>query len=204
MKRIYHLAITGGPCAGKTEGIKELKTYLSKKGFRVLLIQEIATSMMKNGIVPYDNCVTQLEFQKIIFEEQLFRENLMYKVAEELQHDLKIVVIEDRTLMDNKIYLEDNQFEEILEKFNLSEKEVLSRYDLVIHMVSASVQEDVNFYNRTSNEYRMENIEEAKRLELRGKDVWKNHPNIVRVNIMPTFEEKIEKIKEVVQKFLEF
>lgn len=203
MKRIYHLAITGGPCAGKSEGIKKLKTYLSKKGFRVLLIPEIATSMMKNGIVPYDNCVTQLEFQKIIFEEQLFQENLMYKVAEELQHDLKIVVIEDRTLMDNKMYLEDIQFEEILEKFNLSEKEVLARYDLVIHMVSASVH-DVKFYNRTSNEYRMENIEEAKRLELRVKDVWKNHPNVVRVNIMPTFEEKIEKLKEVAQKFLEF
>lgn len=203
MKRIYHLAITGGPCAGKSEGIKELKTYLSKKGFRVLLIPEIATSMMKNGIVPYDNCVTQLEFQKIIFEEQLFQENLMYKVAEELQHDLKIVVIEDRTLMDNKMYLEDIQFEEILEKFNLSEKEVLARYDLVIHMVSASVH-DVKFYNRTSNEYRMENIEEAKRLELRVKDVWKNHPNVVKVNIMPTFEEKIEKLKEVAQKFLEF
>lgn len=203
MKRIYHLAITGGPCAGKSEGIKKLKTYLSKKGVRVLLIPEIATSMMKNGIVPYDNCVTQLEFQKIIFEEQLFQENLMYKVAEELQHDLKIVVIEDRTLMDNKMYLEDIQFEEILEKFNLSEKEVLARYDLVIHMVSASVH-DVKFYNRTSNEYRMENIEEAKRLELRVKDVWKNHPNVVRVNIMPTFEEKIEKLKEVAQKFLEF
>ncbi len=101
------------------------------------------------------------------------------------------------------MYLEDIQFEEILEKFNLSEKEVLARYDLVIHMVSASVH-DVKFYNRTSNEYRMENIEEAKRLELRVKDVWKNHPNVVKVNIMPTFEEKIEKLKEVAQKFLEF
>lgn len=203
MKRIYHLAITGGPCAGKTEGIKELKNYLTKKGFRVLLIPEIATFIMENGIVPYDNCVTQLEFQKIIFEEQLFQENLIYRVADKLQNDLKIVVIEDRTLMDNKMYLKDIQFEEILKKFNLSENEILARYDLVIHMVSASVQ-DVKFYNKTSNKYRMENAEEAKRLELRGEYVWKNHPNVVRINIMPTLEEKIEKLKDVVQKFLEF
>lgn len=203
MKRIYRLAITGGPCAGKTEGIKELKAYLTKKGFRVLLIPEIATFMMKNGIVPYDSCVTQLEFQKIIFEAQLFMENLVCRVARELQHDLKIVIIEDRTLMDNKIYLEDVQFEAILEKFGLSEEEILARYDLVIHMISTSVQ-NAEFYNRTSNKYRIESVEEAKELELREKYVWKNHPNVVRINSMPTLKEKIEKLKDAARKFLEF
>lgn len=203
MKRIYNLVITGGPCAGKSIATAELKLYLEKEGFRVFVIPEVATYLMKNGIVPYNNCISTLAFQTLIFKYQLFQENLMKQIATELEHDSRIVILEDRGLMDNKIYLSDTEFEEILKSYDLTEAEIMSRYDLIIHLISTSVKSD-DFYEGVSNEYRMENSEEAKELSNRCIKVWGKHPRFITIDVTPTLEEKMRKIKTVVKQSLNF
>ena len=46
---IYRVCLTGGPCAGKTTALATLTDMLTTKGFKVLLVPEAATLMMKGG-----------------------------------------------------------------------------------------------------------------------------------------------------------
>ena len=51
MKKITSIVLTGGPCAGKSKSIIELKNNLSKYGYRVIIIPEIATEIRANGFL---------------------------------------------------------------------------------------------------------------------------------------------------------
>ena len=46
---INRICVTGGPCAGKTTSLAMLNTHLVKLGFRVLIVPEAATMLMKGG-----------------------------------------------------------------------------------------------------------------------------------------------------------
>jgi len=69
MKKITSIVFTGGPCAGKSKSIIELKNNLSKYGYRVIIIPEIATEIRANGFL---GNIDKVAFQKMIFEMQLF------------------------------------------------------------------------------------------------------------------------------------
>ena len=46
---IIRICLTGGPCAGKTTALATLNQVLAQLGFRVLLVPEAATLLMKGG-----------------------------------------------------------------------------------------------------------------------------------------------------------
>ena len=46
---IIRICLTGGPCAGKTTAMATLNQRLSQLGFRVLIVPEAATMLMKGG-----------------------------------------------------------------------------------------------------------------------------------------------------------
>lgn len=46
---IIRICLTGGPCAGKTTAMATLNQTLSQMGFRVLIVPEAATMLMKGG-----------------------------------------------------------------------------------------------------------------------------------------------------------
>ena len=46
---IYRVCLTGGPCAGKTTAMATLTLQLTTKGFKVYVVPEAATLMMKGG-----------------------------------------------------------------------------------------------------------------------------------------------------------
>jgi len=46
---IIRICLTGGPCAGKTTAMTTLNQTLSQLGFRVLVVPEAATMLMKGG-----------------------------------------------------------------------------------------------------------------------------------------------------------
>ena len=47
--QITRICLTGGPCAGKTTALTTMCERLSSYGFKVLLVPEAATLMMKGG-----------------------------------------------------------------------------------------------------------------------------------------------------------
>ena len=46
---IIRICLTGGPCAGKTTALTTLNQTLTQLGFRVLIVPEAATMLMKGG-----------------------------------------------------------------------------------------------------------------------------------------------------------
>jgi len=46
---IYKIAITGGPCAGKSTSLKKIHDDLTQKGFRVFSVPEIPTMVVHAG-----------------------------------------------------------------------------------------------------------------------------------------------------------
>lgn len=46
---ITRICLTGGPCAGKTTALATLSVVLQQMGFKVLLVPEAATLLMKGG-----------------------------------------------------------------------------------------------------------------------------------------------------------
>jgi hypothetical protein len=46
---ITRICLTGGPCAGKTTALATMSSTLAHMGFKVLLVPEAATLLMKGG-----------------------------------------------------------------------------------------------------------------------------------------------------------
>jgi putative protein kinase ArgK-like GTPase of G3E family len=46
---IYKIAITGGPCAGKSTSMEKIKNIFTQKGYRVLCVPEIPTMVVYAG-----------------------------------------------------------------------------------------------------------------------------------------------------------
>jgi len=51
----------------------------------------------------------------------------------------KSIIIIDRGILDNKAYCNEDMWERLLFELDLSLEELRSRYDIVIHMVSAAI-----------------------------------------------------------------
>ena len=89
-KKITKIVITGGPCAGKTTGMSRIQNYFIKKGYRVLFVPETATELITSGISPW-TCATVKEFQRILLNLQLKKEELFLEAAKSMDND-KILV----------------------------------------------------------------------------------------------------------------
>ena len=67
--RIYRIAVTGGPCAGKTTALQTIKQQLIQIGWKAYIVPEAATIMFKSGF-SIDNTVWT-DSDAIIFQTHL-------------------------------------------------------------------------------------------------------------------------------------
>lgn len=106
---IVRICITGGPCAGKTTAIAEIKNELTQLGIKVLVVPEAATILMKGGAFIVSTGFTEsqgLMFQKTLMKLQVALEDSFIeigKMAGEGGHD--VVILMDRGLMDGSAYV---------------------------------------------------------------------------------------------------
>ena len=47
---ITKIAITGGPCGGKTTGLSYIERYFTKLGYKVVFVGETATELILSGL----------------------------------------------------------------------------------------------------------------------------------------------------------
>lgn len=192
MKKIYHLVLTGGPCAGKTTAISKIEMELLERGYAVLIVPETATELIENGIKPSEKCLEIMNFQRVVLEKQLNKENLYRKVADMLRAE-KVVIIYDRGIMDNKSYITEEQFRILLKEYKLNEMEARERYDAVFHLVTAADGAE-EFYTLENNKARTETVEEARALDKKTLGNWIGHPHLRIIDNSTDFEEKINRL----------
>ena len=191
--KIWKFVITGGPCAGKTEAVKIVKQDLINKGLKVIVVPETATELISSEITPWE--LGRDEFQFLLLERSLNKEETAQKAAECFEQD--VVIIYDRGLLDGKAYMKPEVFMNELKKYNEDEKTVLDRYNAVFHLVTTANGAE-NFYTLLNNEARTESIKDAIKLDDNLIDVWSNHKNFKIIDNSTNFELKMERLlKEI-------
>ena len=190
-KQITKIVLTGGPAAGKTTLISRiLKEFNQDDGWRVITIPETATDLISGfGIGPFPNCMTMENFQYYVIADQLHKEKLALKAAQEVPQD-KVLVVYDRAIMDDKAYVSDEFFRTVLGSFGKTEEEVLSGYDAVLHLVTSAKGAEYAF--KANNEARQESTaESACEMDDRTWQAWSGHSAHYIIDNTENFEEKI-------------
>ena len=191
-KKITRIVLTGGPAAGKTTLISRiLKEFTQEDGWKVIIIPETATELISGfGIGPFPGCMSMLEFQYFVIEDQLHKERLAIKAAETVPEE-KVLIIYDRAIFDDKAYISDEEFRAVLAHFGKTEEELLAGYDAVLHLVSCA--KGAEFAYDYGNAARYETVEQARAIDDRTIRAWSAHPALSIVDNSVDFEDKINR-----------
>ena len=194
--RITKVVITGGPCAGKTSAMSWIQNHFTKMGYVVLFIPETATELISGGVAPW-TCGTNLDYQKCQVKLQLVKEDIFEQAALTMHAD-KVLIVCDRGFMDNKAYMNDEEFAEAVASVGGSYEEMRDRYDAVFHLVTAANGAE-EYYTTANNAARYESVEEAVDLDNRLMRCWAGHPHFRVIDNSTGFEDKLKRlIKEMV------
>ena len=186
--RICKIVITGGPCGGKTDGIPAIKEYLESRGVGVIAVAETATELIDSGITIEK--VGLEKFQTILFDRSLNKEKTAIEAAFLMNKD--IVILYDRGLLDGKAYMPKEMFDALIRKYNMTEEDLLNRYDAVFHLVTTADGAE-EFYT-LKNKARSETPEEARVLDKKTKEAWVEHPHLRIFDNSTDFEGKINRV----------
>lgn len=193
-KIVGKIVLTGGPCAGKTSALTKIEEELTEKGYKVFIVSESATELIKGGIKPFGNMpIDLIKFQSLILKYQYEKEKIYEEAAKSLGDDEKCIIIYDRGLLDNKAYINQQIFNELLKEQGLKELEIMDNYNMVIHLVTAADGAE-EAYTLGNNVARTETIEEAKELDNRTVNAWAGHPNLRIIGNEKDFASKLQNV----------
>ena len=196
---ITKIVITGGPCAGKTTAMSWIQRHFTKQGYTVLFVPETATELITGGVAPW-TCGTNADYQLCQMELQLKKEALFERAAATMPAE-KVLIVCDRGTLDNKAYMNDREFEQVLEGLGSNEVELRDRYDAVFHLVSAAKGAE-QFYTTENNAARTETVEQAAALDDKLIAAWTGHPHLRIIDNATEFENKLKRLMREINSFL--
>lgn len=180
-RRVFSVALTGGPCSGKSSSLAHFTRALTKRGFDVYAVPEVPTIIMNAGF-PYpglEGGELLMEFELALAKSQLQLEDTVKRLAaarDSLQRHRPCVVIFDRGLLDMRAYMSPELWSSMLATLGMEAAGVMARYDLALHLESAAYNAEA-FYTTANNAARTETLEEARTNDDRVKAAWLGHPN---------------------------
>ena len=196
---ITKIVITGGPCAGKSTAMSWIQNAFSEKGYAVLFVPETATELISGGVAPW-TCVDNLGYQKCQMRLQLDKEAVFEQAAKAMKTD-KVLIVCDRGAMDNRAYMNDLEFAQVLESVGIGEVELRDSYDAVFHLVTAA-RGAVEFYTTANNQARTETPEQAIALDDKLIAAWTGHPHLRVIDNTTDFEAKMKRLIAEIAAFL--
>lgn len=202
MNEITKIVLTGGPCAGKTTALQRIEKEFTEKGYKVFIIGESATELITAGARPFGTLsIPTYQFQKGILGYQLYKEAMYENFANTLPENTKCLLVCDRGALDNKAYIDKDSFAKILEELDLKEIDLLTRYKMILHLVTAAKGAE-EFYTLANNEARSETKEEARRLDDTTLNCWMGHPNLHVIGNDQSFAEKMDEVRDTIHREL--
>lgn len=193
------IALTGGPCGGKTTSIQDIEAEFTEKGYRVIIVPEAATILINMGIKPFGNfAIDIIEFQRYVINLQLKLEDLADHLARETKE--KTIIICDRGIPDDRAYVTEDEYLMLLKEFGKRELEVMENYQLTLHLRTAALGKE-EFYTLANNKARTETIEEAREKDQKALEAWLGHESLRIIGNETNFEEKKSRvIREIYEK----
>lgn len=199
-KNLTKIAITGGPCGGKTTGLAKISSSLSDKGYEVIIVPEAATLVKGCGVKIDENHISGYEFEKILIALQLFLEKLLEEYAEKLT-DKNTIIVCDRGIVDCKAYVSEGEYQKLLKHFKLDEVAARDTYDGVFHLKTVADGKE-EFYTCENNEARDETAEEAREADRKTINAWIGHPHLRVIDNSSDFDGKIARLMAEIYGFL--
>ena len=191
-KQIKKIALTGGPCAGKTTAIQEIEKEFTEKGYLVLIVPEAATILINSGVRPFgDFAINTIEFQKQVIKLQLTLESIADEVAN--QSNKPVIILCDRGVLDDKAYVTKKEWQQLLKEFKVKELDLMNRYNLTLHLRTAALGKE-EFYTLDNNSARTETVEEARQKDKKTLEGWLGHENLKIIGNETSFNEKINQV----------
>lgn len=199
MAEIFKTVITGGPCAGKTTGMSWIQNAFTKLGYKVIFVPETATELITGGVTPW-GCGTNLDFQMCQMQLQMEKERLFEYAAKTMPEE-RILIVCDRGTIDNRAYMNDLEFAQVLEALKTDEIQLRDGYDAVFHMTTAAKGAE-KFYTLANNEARTETSEQARALDDKLIAAWTGHPHLRIIDNSTNFEDKLKRLIAEIRSFL--
>lgn len=198
MKKIV---LTGGPCAGKTTALVKIMEHFSSIGYKVFIIPELPTLFLQAGMdYLTDNKELFYEGEKATLEMQIALEDKFLQMAKSVKQPVLIVC--DRGTMDISAYMNPVLWNRIISDAKMNNEMLHSRYDAVLHLVSAADGAE-QFYTTATNNKRTEGIELARILDKKVIQAWSEHPHLRVINNHEDFETKLERVLQEISDVLE-
>ena len=143
--RVRRIVLTGGPCAGKTTALAQIKERLTALGVHVVTVPENATAVFENSGGYHPDWAGKkraghLALQKTLLRFQMDAERHYLAIAQlhAETRGIPAVLLCDRGTLDGKSFVEDREWHKILLDCGLDERGLLSEYDMVCHLVTAA------------------------------------------------------------------
>lgn len=196
MNHIKTIVLTGGPCAGKTSALVKVIEHFSSLGYKVFTIPEVPTIFSQAGM----DYLTKnegffYEGEKATLEMQLAFEDKFTKMASQI--DQPVLIICDRGALDISAYMTKEMWNKITGLAGVNNRQLLDRYDAVLHLVSAADGAE-QFYTTATNSTRTEGIELARQLDKKVIEAWAEHPQLRVINNHEDFDNKLNRVlKEI-------
>jgi len=217
--KVIRIALTGGPCAGKSSALVHLINSATSEGFDVLTAPEVATLYFNSSYKFPDPCSPTFKEQIRLFQESTMKLQLQ---MERCYIDLAsstgrpTIVVFDRGLRDNLAFMDDDEWQGALAKLNkelpngpqgrITNEYTYQRYDGVIHLVTAAdgAEEHYKFgvvEDDSGNKvYRRETPVEAVEQDRKLRQAWAAHPkHVIVANGHPRgFQGKVQEATDAV------
>lgn len=196
--KIPMIAITGGPCAGKTTALAEISQWCQEHDFHPIIAPEAATNLINSGLNPLSD-----DFQSLILKDILHNEKLRLKAARSGRYRNPVLIC-DRGRMDGQAYVRSPiDFEESLRKAGLTITGARDVYDGVICLDSAADGAE-EFYTTSNNPARREGVQDAIILNNRTKAAWHGTPHLIIIDnkVGEDFDRKMQRCIEALARIL--
>lgn len=114
---------------------------LTQLGYKVLLVPEAATLIMKGGAMIVSSSFTPeqgLIFQKALMKLQMILEDTFCDIGQMVDNQ-PVVILIDRGLMDGSAYVDEEDWQALLDDLGTNVTILRDyRYDAVLHLVTAA------------------------------------------------------------------
>ena len=191
--QMIKIAITGGPCAGKSTALTWIRDEYEKRGWNVYIVGEIATSVAIGNASPHE-FKDPAAGQAAMFFKQVADEEFYETVAlDNAEPGDKILIVCDRGAVDAFAFLDPVQQHEFTEKVGISRRKMMERYDAVFHLVSAAIGAG-EYYTRANNEARIETLEEAAVRDRLTIKAWTGHAHLRIIDNSTDFHGKMMRL----------
>lgn len=190
MNSIKKILITGGPCAGKTSSINEIKKYYEKKNYNVLIVPETPTALITGGITPKE--IGNMNFIKLVINVQMKLQQYYQEKANQINEN-KVIIIFDGCPIDCLKFISREEFDNLIKEYDLSFEKIINEYDGIIHLESVANRFPEMYSTETNKARGTDEVIAAKREDLLLK-VYDKCQNRIIVHCYEEFDEKVENV----------